>query len=205
MIGFYSYTVILTYLSFASAVLGMTFSCTGHFKLALVCLALSGLFDLFDGKVARAKKNRTEDEKQFGIQIDSLCDVVAFGAAPIVWAYNVGLNSTLGIIILMFYGIAGVIRLAYYNVLEMKPRDPNAGKKVYHGLPITSIAIILPIIFAINAACIHNLPIVMYCTMFIVGLLFIIDFKIPKPSNSFQAVMIAIVALCLLWIFKIFG
>ena len=63
MIGFYNYTVILTYMSLISSSLGMIFAVNYRFKLALLCLALSGLFDMFDGKVARMKKNRTDDEK----------------------------------------------------------------------------------------------------------------------------------------------
>ena len=80
MIGFYNYTVILTYMSLISAITGMTFAHAGMFGAAIFCLALSGFFDMFDGKVARRKKDRTDDEKLFGIQLDSLCDVVAFGA-----------------------------------------------------------------------------------------------------------------------------
>ena len=79
MIGFYNYSVILTYISLLSSVFGMTQAIHGRFKAAVFCLALSGLCDMFDGKIARSMKNRTEDEKSFGIQIDSLCDVVCFG------------------------------------------------------------------------------------------------------------------------------
>ena len=72
MIGFYNYSVILTYISLLSSVFGMTQAIHGRFKAAVFCLALSGLCDMFDGKIARSMKNRTEDEKSFGIQIE-LC------------------------------------------------------------------------------------------------------------------------------------
>ena len=72
MLGVYDYTVILTYISLLVSVGGMFFSVTGHLRLAVLCLAVSGLCDMFDGKIARTKKDRTEDEKRFGIQIDSL-------------------------------------------------------------------------------------------------------------------------------------
>lgn len=78
MVGFYNYTVILTYMSLVSSITGMFFTFTGHLSIGILCLALSGLFDAFDGKVARSKKDRTMDEKRFGIQIDSLCDLVSF-------------------------------------------------------------------------------------------------------------------------------
>ena len=62
MIGFYSYTVVLTYLGLASSAIGMILTFQGFAKYALFCLAFSGLCDMFDGKVARMKKDRTEDE-----------------------------------------------------------------------------------------------------------------------------------------------
>ena len=52
MIGFYNYTVILTYMSLVSSIIGMTLAHAGKFGAAVFCLALSGFFDMFDGKVA---------------------------------------------------------------------------------------------------------------------------------------------------------
>ena len=74
MIGFYNYTVILTYMSLVSSVLGMFFACglcggQPHPEYAMICLMVSGLCDMFDGKVARTKKDRSEAEKKFGIQM----------------------------------------------------------------------------------------------------------------------------------------
>ena len=82
LIGFYDYTVILTYLSLISSVFGMTQAIHEDYKTAIFCLAFSGVCDAFDGRVARSKKNRTADEKSFGIQLDSLCDVIWFGVFP---------------------------------------------------------------------------------------------------------------------------
>ena len=56
MIGFYNYSVILTYISLLSSVFGMTQAIHGRFKAAVFCLALSGLCDMFDGKIARSMK-----------------------------------------------------------------------------------------------------------------------------------------------------
>ena len=105
MIGFYDYTVVLTYISFTSSIIGIFCAVTGHPKWAVFCLALSGLCDMFDGKIARTKKNRTEDEKQFGIQIDSLCDVVCFGVFPIVLCYELGMRRIYSMAILVLYGL----------------------------------------------------------------------------------------------------
>ncbi len=207
MIGFYNYTVILTYLSLAISTLGMFLAVNQHFKLALLCLALSGLCDMFDGKVARTKKDRTEDEKSFGIQLDSLCDAVCFGAFPVLLTYLMGVRSYLGIAILVFYAIAGIIRLGYYNVLELKTpeKPPVPGeRKYYRGLPITSISVILPLVSMLVGLFHYNYSLVLHCTMLATGILFIVNFKMPKPKNTTLAVLITIVAISLLKIFHVF-
>ena len=120
MIGFYDYTVIMTYISVVSSMIGIFCAVTDHISAAVCCLAFSGLCDMFDGKIARTKKNRTEEEKCFGIQIDSLADIVCFGILPIVLGFKLGMCHIYGIAILLFYGLAGLIRLAYFNVMEEK-------------------------------------------------------------------------------------
>ena len=84
MIGFYDYTVWLTYASLISASLGIVISLNGagHPYIGVICLMVCGFCDAFDGKVARTKKDRTDRMRKFGIQIDSLSDLVAFGVLP---------------------------------------------------------------------------------------------------------------------------
>lgn len=151
MIGFYDYTVVLTYISLMCSVFGITQAIGGHYRTAIICLALSGLFDMFDGKIARTKKNRTDDEKLFGVQIDSLCDVVCFGAFPAVICYVLGVRGILGTIVLAYYCVCSVIRLGFFNVLETnRQRVEEGANKYYHGLPITTMAIVLPLAFMLN-------------------------------------------------------
>lgn len=205
MIGFYNYTVILTYLSLASALGGMLFTVNGHFRLALVCLAFSGLCDMFDGKVARAKKDRTEDEKRFGIQIDSLCDVISFGIFPALWAYCMGMKSALGIAILILYTTAGVIRLGYFNVMEEKRQETTGEPRTsYSGLPITSVAIILPLAAVVGILWRPQALLLLHITMLAVGILFVTRIRVPKPKNVTLAVFIVVVSLALLKIFRVF-
>lgn len=181
-IGFYDYTVILTYLSLVSALLGMRFASQGRFGLAVGCLILSGICDMFDGMVARSKKNRTADEKNFGIQLDSICDVIAFGVAPAVLLYFYGANTAIGVAALIFYVLCALIRLAFFNVLEINRQMHEDGcAKEYRGLPVTSSSILLPVVFlvglvlpaAVNRVIAHVMP-------FLIGFLFILDFRIPK-------------------------
>ena len=84
MIGFYNYTVYMTFLGLVSSAYGLVMAATGHPLRALAMLMFSGICDMFDGKIARTKKGRTESEKKFGIQIDSLSDLLAFGVLPAI-------------------------------------------------------------------------------------------------------------------------
>ena len=202
MIGFYSYTVVLTYLGLASSAIGMILTFQGFAKYALFCLAFSGLCDMFDGKVARMKKNRTEDEKRFGIQIDSLCDVVCFGAFPMILCYSIGMRGPAGISILVFYLIAGVIRLAFFNVMEEKRQEEtDEARKYYQGLPITSIAIILPLFCTLRPLLGHRFLSELHICILIVGLLFIINFPLRKPGWKMLTLLVAIVSCALIKIY----
>ena len=118
MIGVFDYTVLLTYISFLSGLTGIHFAINGNTFMGIVCLMFSGLCDMFDGKVARTKKNRTEEEKRFGIQIDSLSDLVAFGVLPSAIGYGLGLNDTWMVFVLYLIPLCALIRLAFFNVNE---------------------------------------------------------------------------------------
>ena len=198
MIGFYNYTVILTYMSLISAITGMTFAHAGMFGAAIFCLALSGFFDMFDGKVARRKKDRTDDEKLFGIQLDSLCDVVAFGAFPAYLCYCMGVQGRLGFLAIIFYAICGVIRLAYFNVIETNNFfSEEEHEKVYYGLPI-----IFPLVYLLRGiftAAAYNA--ILTVLLFGVGMLFISNFKLRKPSNKLLLLICVIVAAALVFIY----
>lgn len=196
MIGFYDYTVILTYISLGITTFGMTQAIRGSFKVAVFCLALSGLCDMFDGKIARTKKNRTDDEKAFGIQIDSLCDVICFGIFPAMICYLLGVRGPVGMAIIIMYCINSVIRLAYFNVMEAKGAlVTETGEKFYKGLPITSIAVVLPLTFMVQFFISDDaFRILLHVVLLVVGLLFVANFKLKKPTNKQLAVMIAIVA-----------
>ena len=201
MIGFYDYTVILTYISFASAVSGIFCASTGHVRWAIFFLAFSGLCDMFDGKIARTKKERTEDEKNFGIQIDSLCDVVCFVVLPIVLCYQLGMRYIGSMILLVFYGLAGVIRLGYFNVMEAKRQnETDEARKYYQGLPITSMAIALPLLFVVSPL-LHSplaFKVLLHLLVAVVGMLFVTNFRLRKPSVKELVLLVAVIAAAVL-------
>lgn len=197
LIGVYDYTVILTLLSLAAAVIGMTRAMQGHFRWALFLLALCGLFDTFDGKVARTKKDRTDAEKMYGIQLDSLVDMVSFGVFPAMLCHLMGMRTVWDIILLVVYAVCGVTRLAWFNVLETdRQMNPTGEEKVFHGLPITSISVILPLTFLASFLFSRiDFIVILRVVMAVTAFLFVLDFKMKKPKNWHIAVLILIVGL----------
>lgn len=196
-IGVFDYTVILTFLSLVSSVFGMTQAIHGDYKMAVFCLAFSGVCDAFDGRVARSKKDRTDDEKAYGIQLDSLCDVICFGVFPALICYLLGVRGVLGLAIVFFYCICAVIRLAFFNVQEGKRQQTEGGcNKVYRGLPVTSISMLLPLTFWLQ----FLLPdlvflVLLHILLLVVGFLFILDFPLPKPDLKTILLMIGIMGI----------
>ena len=180
-IGVYDYTVILTYVNLFAGILGIINAAAGNYTTAIICLLTSGIADAFDGAVARTKKDRTEDEKGFGIQLDSLCDVVSFGIAPALLCYYMGVDGLLGLLIICFYCLCGTSRLAFFNVLETKRQKKETGcAKAYRGLPITSISIVFPVIYLLKLLLIPPLFYKLKCK--IITIRFYKKYPYLKPS-----------------------
>ncbi len=181
LIGFYDYTVILTYLGLACAVLGMVQAFRGLDYLALLLLGGALFCDTTDGMVARSKKGRTDMEKQFGVQIDSLCDVVSFGNFPALMFYLHGMETALDICLLVFYCLCCVVRLAYFNVLAQEPK--KSGEASYHGLPVVGMAIFIPLAFLMeNWVSDRAFLAILRGMLLIFGFLYVLDFKMKKPK-----------------------
>lgn len=200
MIGFYDYTVILTYLSVLSAGVGIMVSLSGagHPYWGVMFLMLCGLCDTFDGRVARSKKNRTKKEKNFGVQIDSLSDLIAFGVLPaciglalykrdmLIGNKTVLAHVPYGFVILIsaLFILCALIRLAYFNItVEETQSDSLGDEKYYFGLPVTSTALIFPTFLLIRHFLCLNISFAYYIILIIVGILFILKFKIRKPNS----------------------
>lgn len=157
MIGFYDYTVLATYAATALGVTGMFQAVEGRHLTAVFCLLAAGLLDCFDGRIARTKKDRSHQQQSFGIQIDSLNDVLCFGALPSVAGYcawsrwsDAPTPVWYGAALCVFT-LAGLIRLAYFNVTEEeRQQTEGGGRKYYLGLPITASALVFPLFYLLG-------------------------------------------------------
>ncbi|WP_242845583.1 CDP-alcohol phosphatidyltransferase family protein [Butyrivibrio sp. WCE2006] len=205
MIGVYDYTVILTYLSTISGAIGIIITMTGigHPYGGAVFLMLSGILDAFDGTVARTKKNRSDFEKEFGAQIDSLSDLICFGILPVSIGIaqlringafrdvvrGSGNTAKIWMVVLLlsiaaFYILTALVRLAYFNatVSERAEQKATIGKEYFTGLPVTAAALIFPLTLIVHYFTRADLTFFYFWMLLIVGVLFIGNFKIPKPG-----------------------
>lgn len=183
IIGYYSKSVFITYLGVISGTIGTFLALNGKISYALMCLVISGICDAFDGKVAR-KCKRTNVEKKFGIQLDSLADMVSFVFLPIAIFYGLGYNNWYNIAIFALFTLGGVIRLAYFNVIA---EETAVDKPVSHysGLPVTSSAIIYPVVYLLTGITTpEEFKIIYTLTMLFMGILYVLNFKIKKPTSK---------------------
>lgn len=208
MIGFYNYTVYLTYVSLVSSFVGMYFAFSGRLLEAVICLLISGGCDMFDGKIARTKKDRTADEKNFGIQIDSLCDVVCFGVFPALIGVSVGADAWWQIAIAALFVLCGVIRLAYFNVTEeTRQKTTDANRSVYNGLPITASAALVPLLMCFRAQLGAWLSPVYSVLLLVLALAYITPLHIKKPGKLGGIILVCfgVIVLAVLCASKISG
>ena len=181
-IGYYDYTVVLTYSGVLLACLGIFLIMGREYWQALICLMAAGVCDMFDGTVAKTKK-REDDEKRFGIQIDSLSDLVSFGVFPALFVYQISDNSLAAGFISAAYILAALIRLAYFNVLEER-RQQEAPEQCsgFLGVPVTTIAVLLPLLYAAYDHHFFRSTSVFSFLLCLTGVCFLTPVRIKKPN-----------------------
>lgn len=204
MNGYYNVSVILTYIGLLSSFFGMANLSVARsnpwaIKIAFLCLLFSGLCDMFDGKIAR-RTNRSPEARKFGIQIDSLCDLICFGVYPAFIVITISRKHWISMLAGALFVLGGVIRLAYFNVVENeRQHQTSENRKYYQGLPITSSALIFPFIYAVEGLVnrykpkipiqIPSMNLIYTIIMFLVAFLFVWDIKVKKPGIKETVVM----------------
>ncbi|MDD5954379.1 MAG: CDP-alcohol phosphatidyltransferase family protein [Firmicutes bacterium] len=178
MLGFYNYTVILTYIGLLVGFGGILSAMGGNTLGAILCLMGSGLCDMFDGKIA-ATMERTPSEKQFGIQIDSLSDLVCFGVLPAVLVYQSNEHSAW---LCGGYVLCALIRLAWFNVDEQARQEhTQERRREYRGLPVTTAALIFPVLFGLEQFYSLSFSVSAPVVMLVTASAFLTPFRVKKP------------------------
>ena len=144
-------TMMNGFSGFYSIVSCLRFTLTGkahYVQRAHFFILLGMFFDFFDGKVARLR-NRSS---LMGQELDSLADLVSFGVAPASVAFTIGFQSTLDVLVLSFFVLCGLTRLARFNVtVAQLPKDVSGKSKYFEGLPIpTSLALVGAMAYLVN-------------------------------------------------------
>ena len=191
-IGYYGYWVILTYMSIIAAGLGIYYAFDGSVRNAILCMIAAGICDTFDGRVASTAK-RNERQLNYGMQIDAMADLISFGVLPAAILYRVALdadsfglvNALIGAIIVL----AALIRLSYFNAVEMEMYHKKEKRTYFEGLPTTNVALIIPITYAVcNIIETAFLP-VYRILLLVISLLYILRFRLPKLKTRTQVII----------------
>ena len=171
----------------------MTYMETGivkHVYIACGLIIAALVFDVFDGRIARWRQKSSV----LGRELDSLADIISFGVAPAILAYGCGMQGLFDRIVLVFFVVCGVSRLARYNITAEELSEGGDKVRYFEGTPIpTSLLLVgLLLIAAMNGAVRENLwlgklyiagftlhPLVFLYA--ISGSFMISRFRIPKP------------------------
>lgn len=127
--GTYIFPNLFTTGNLFSGFFGIVSSINGDFEIAALAILISCVFDILDGKIARL----TKATSRFGVEYDSLADLVAFGVAPGLLIYLMALRpyGRIGWLAAFVFMACGALRLARFNV-----QVESTSKKYFVGLPI---------------------------------------------------------------------
>lgn len=159
---------IVTFLGIACTVIGICFCFKNMINYAILMLIFSGICDGFDGPIAR-KINKGKGDK-YGVQLDSLADILGSGCLPVVICMGMGYTSWINMIVYVFFVLCGVMRLTYYNV-------NSTDKNYFEGVPITVSTMLIPWVQFLF----HN-EIAFMISLTTLAILFVSGIKIKKPS-----------------------
>ncbi|MFP4084098.1 MAG: CDP-diacylglycerol--serine O-phosphatidyltransferase [Desulfonatronovibrio sp.] len=131
--GFYILPNLLTTASLFIGFMGILWAIDGRFTLAALAILAACVFDGLDGKIARLTRSTSD----FGIQFDSLADLVSFGVCPAIMIYlwQTHAFDQTGLAVAFLFMACGALRLARFNL-----QTKNLPKKFFLGLPIPAAA-----------------------------------------------------------------
>ena len=205
LLGYYDYTVVLTYCGMLSAFCGILQAIGQNYWNAVFCLMLAGVCDMFDGTVA-ATKMRTDSEKRFGIKIDSLSDLISFGVLPGIFVYMISGKHPLAGMTASVFVLCALIRLAYFNVLEEERQKETAEKrKSYLGVPVTTIAVLLPAVYLLYDYKLCKTVVCFPALLIFMGIGYLSPIEIKKPGAVGKIAIIVLGIFEAVWMMLFMG
>jgi len=181
---------IVTLLGLSSGVLAIYFALAQNYPAAIIALLWAVLMDWYDGLVARATPRRSESHKLVGAHMDSLADLVTSTVAPAILLLSVGDFSV------WFYPgalaiiMAGVLRLAYFDVFGV---DKNG---TYAGITIDNTPIVISALFLLESFLDHNVFVtILYTAILVLALLHVAPIRTGKLGRNWYYIMTAYVVM----------
>ncbi len=175
---------IMTLLGLCCGVLGIYFAIQGNFPAAMIAMLWAVLLDWYDGPVARRIPGRSDELKAFGSKLDSLADIVSLGICPAIILLSYGdfnpwfLPGALTVI------MAGVIRLAYFDVFGV---DDDG---CITGLSLDITALVVAALFLLEGVTNHNaFAAVLYGVMVVLAILHVAPFRMTKMVGYWYPVV----------------
>lgn len=180
-IGVWNLANGVTWLGIAAAVVAMWFALSENPRIAMLLFLVSGLCDLFDGRVARMFE-RTDVEKAFGIQLDSFADTVSFVVFPAVFLLTLT-TAPWAVVLAVLYVLAGITRLCWFDITT------DGDTKYFAGVPVTYMALVLPLAWVIvQAVALNAAPYVTAPVLAVMGILYVLNIKVKKPGGVWYAI-----------------
>lgn len=168
------------------ALLGIYFAVVSNFPYAVIGILWAVLFDWADGIIARKMKNRTEHQKAFGPQLDSIIDMVSFGAFPAILLFSYGNFNPWFIPGAFLITAASAIRLSYFNIFGM------VNSKTYTGLALDNNVLIIAFVFLFEGLFTHTVfSVIIYVLFMVLMILNLAPIKTPKFTGKWFYILIA--------------
>jgi len=197
---------IITLLSLIAGISSIKFSIQGNWKFAVLMIMLAAFFDFFDGWMARKLKKSS----QFGAELDSLSDFISFGLAPSL-LINLSFTHELGRIgwvISLFYTICAALRLARFNIENMKEKSVT-----FFGIPSPAAAgiVMIPLYMGFMNFNILGIDYLYLSALILVYAGVMMISRVPTPSlkslklnSSYSKLLVLVFAVLLIFMISFF-
>ena len=179
---------IITLLGLSSGILGIYLALLGNFPAAIIAMLWAVLFDWYDGPVARRIPGRSDVQKSIGAKMDSLADIVSLAICPAIILLSYGQFSAWFFPGALMIVVAGVVRLAYFDVFGVDDDGTIAG------LSLDITALVVALVFLLERVLGHNsFAALLYTTIAVLSFLHVAPFRMHKMVGRWYYVITAYV------------